>query len=805
MKRGSYAPAINFTLLRLLLCAAILPAAMTLGGCEVAATVSGPVTAPIATTSPTPSPVAQNHAPAAVAQSLSINDNATLSIILAASDADSDSLAYSVVTSPSHGSLSGSAPNLTYTPNLPYNGSDSFTFKVNDGTVDSATATISITVTHVNHAPSTPASISCLTSPLGGATAQACTLTAASPTDSDGDSVAYFDAASTCSAVVVNSVTGSATFTAPAKGATCLVKVKAYDGALFSSALISATITGANHPPVATTQSVSVSYNTATAITLAGTDADSDSLTYTVVAQPSHGSLSGSAPNLTYTPAAGYYGSDSFMFKVNDGTSDSTVATVSLTTAQPHTFYLSTTGNDGTGTPDDPTKPYLTAQAAYNAASSYQQNSNGKVLISISSGTFIGITLAADWNSSVHLRGAGSSASSLGGIIANGRNDNNAGNEALPGHAVSIFGLGLNLGNISSNGGTMDTRNGATCSSGNYDGGTITVHSGLTAGNVTSNGGNAATDSNNYSTEGGGSVVIEAGATVGTITAKGYDELLENHANGYVCWGYAGKGGTVTVQGASGAINVSGGDTEVDTGGPGGTVLVTGTSGAITASAGGLVAGGAPGFLAWGGSVTVGGTSDDITANGGVNSFGGTENSLAGGTILVTASGHAGNIMANGGGNIPGIGSGLNSDPAGINVDHTGKGGVVTVAGIAGTIQAKGGAPGRGNGVDGGIFGGRGGVVSVSGLTGDIDVSGAAGGDGYDDTGNGNGIDPGGNGGHGGSVTVSAAAITANVTANGGNAGADVGGGQGSGGAAGSVAADLTSTHGTITAIAGTP
>ena len=42
---------------------------------------------------------------------------------------------------------------VTYTPALNYNGPDSFTFKANDGTVDSANATVSITVTAVNDAP----------------------------------------------------------------------------------------------------------------------------------------------------------------------------------------------------------------------------------------------------------------------------------------------------------------------------------------------------------------------------------------------------------------------------------------------------------------------------------------------------------------------------------------------------------------------------------------------------------------------------------------------------------------------------
>jgi hypothetical protein len=42
---------------------------------------------------------------------------------------------------------------VTYTPGSNYNGSDSFTFKVNDGTVDSNTSTVSITVSPVNDAP----------------------------------------------------------------------------------------------------------------------------------------------------------------------------------------------------------------------------------------------------------------------------------------------------------------------------------------------------------------------------------------------------------------------------------------------------------------------------------------------------------------------------------------------------------------------------------------------------------------------------------------------------------------------------
>jgi hypothetical protein len=57
------------------------------------------------------------------------------------------------VVQPSHGSLSGTPPALTYTPAANYNGTDSFTFKANDGTANSNTATYNVTITPVNDAP----------------------------------------------------------------------------------------------------------------------------------------------------------------------------------------------------------------------------------------------------------------------------------------------------------------------------------------------------------------------------------------------------------------------------------------------------------------------------------------------------------------------------------------------------------------------------------------------------------------------------------------------------------------------------
>ena len=94
---------------------------------------------------------------------------------------------------------------------------------------------------------------------------------------------------------------------------------------------VSITVTPVNDAPIANAQSVTTNEDTPKAITLTGSDVDGDTLTFSVVSGPTHGALSGTAPNLTYTPASDYHGPDSFTFKANDGTADSNIATVSIT------------------------------------------------------------------------------------------------------------------------------------------------------------------------------------------------------------------------------------------------------------------------------------------------------------------------------------------------------------------------------------------------------------------------------------------------------------------------------------------
>src|SRR2546427_767336 len=70
------------------------------------------------------------------------------------SDVDGDTLSAVLVSQPAHGSLTlNSDGSFSYVPAANYNGSDSFTYKANDGQANSGIATVNITITAVNDAP----------------------------------------------------------------------------------------------------------------------------------------------------------------------------------------------------------------------------------------------------------------------------------------------------------------------------------------------------------------------------------------------------------------------------------------------------------------------------------------------------------------------------------------------------------------------------------------------------------------------------------------------------------------------------
>ncbi len=100
-----------------------------------------------------------NDAPVAVADSYTATEDTARSVaapgvLLNDTDTEGDDLTAIKVSDPAHGTVVLSEDgSFVYTPASNYSGADSFTYKANDGTSDSNTATVSITVTAVNDAP----------------------------------------------------------------------------------------------------------------------------------------------------------------------------------------------------------------------------------------------------------------------------------------------------------------------------------------------------------------------------------------------------------------------------------------------------------------------------------------------------------------------------------------------------------------------------------------------------------------------------------------------------------------------------
>ena len=94
-----------------------------------------------------------NNAPVADDQAVSTTEDLPLDITLTASDDDGDPLSYAIVTAPTFGTLTGVAPDVTYTPHQDYFGGDSFSFWVSDGQDNSNVATVSVAIASVNDPP----------------------------------------------------------------------------------------------------------------------------------------------------------------------------------------------------------------------------------------------------------------------------------------------------------------------------------------------------------------------------------------------------------------------------------------------------------------------------------------------------------------------------------------------------------------------------------------------------------------------------------------------------------------------------
>lgn len=233
----------------------------------------------------------------------------------------------------------GTTPTITYTPDLDYYGSDSFDVQVTDQGFESATITVNVTVNPINDAP-----VNTVAPAVSGTHHVGQMLTTSDGTwndDKDNPSpgtISYAyqwqradDAGGT--GMIPVGAASSYTLQATDDGKYIRVRVTATDngnpGAESTEAFSSPYTLVANAAPVITQgASTPVTMDedgspTAFALTLNATDADGDTLTWSISSAAGNGvagaSGTGGSKTITYTPAADWNGSDSFDVQVDDG------------------------------------------------------------------------------------------------------------------------------------------------------------------------------------------------------------------------------------------------------------------------------------------------------------------------------------------------------------------------------------------------------------------------------------------------------------------------------------------------------
>ena len=255
-------------------------------------------------------------------------EDTTLNDTLVCTDANGNTLTYSRVTNAANGNVTVNGNgSFSYVPNANFTGSDSFTFKANDGTVDSNTATYSITVNAVNDAPT------CAND--AGSTSEDTTLNDTLVcTDADGNTLTY-SRVDQCgqrqrdrqrngsfSYVPNANFTGSDSFT-----------FKANDGTVDSNtATYSITVTAVNDAPTCDSDSATIDEDTTLNSAVTCSDVDGDTLNHSLIDDVANGTLSFDADGtFSYTPDANFNGSDGFTFSASDGLASSGIASFSIT------------------------------------------------------------------------------------------------------------------------------------------------------------------------------------------------------------------------------------------------------------------------------------------------------------------------------------------------------------------------------------------------------------------------------------------------------------------------------------------
>mgnify|MGYP000508790167 CR=1 FL=1 len=271
-------------------------------------------------------------------------------------DPDGDNLSIISVQGAVNGSVSLSGGAVVFTPAPGFLGTASFTYTVSDGHGGSDTATVTLNVTTPPNIGPDAVNDSGLSTPVGTALTVPAGTLLGNDTDADGDPLSIIS--------VQSAVNGSI---ALAGGNVVFTPTAGYSGpASFSytisdghggtdTATVSLTVGVAanNHAPDAVDDGVlTVTLNTPLTIgpaTLLGndSDADGDPLSLISVQGAVHGSVGIVGGNIVFTPDAGYLGSASFTYSIDDGHGGSDTATVVLNVSASSAPIISIADNNG--------------------------------------------------------------------------------------------------------------------------------------------------------------------------------------------------------------------------------------------------------------------------------------------------------------------------------------------------------------------------------------------------------------------------------------------------------------------------
>ena len=269
-------------------------------------------------------------------QAVSTDEDTAAAFTLNAAPANANPLAYEVLTQPAHGTLAGAGADRTYTPAPNFSGSDSFTFRVRDGALNSNTATVSITVHSVNDAPSAVSD--------AAATDEDTAVVVdvlANDTDAEGEALTVTAAGNGVngSAEVVG---GQVVFT-PATdyhGPASFTYTVGDAGGAMATGTVSVTVNPVNDAPVLSGVPASTNIDELSpySFTAAASDVDAPAqpLVFSLVNAPAGASIDSATGRFTWTPTEAQGGTGapySFKVRVSDGSAEAE-AFITLTVAE---------------------------------------------------------------------------------------------------------------------------------------------------------------------------------------------------------------------------------------------------------------------------------------------------------------------------------------------------------------------------------------------------------------------------------------------------------------------------------------